>query len=1171
MKRIHIILGLILAFALTGVSHAALYSATGPGTSTIGSGGDYPSIAAACAAVSGTINNNTVINKQSVTTTRTLVLGAASTFAVGNSITVSIGDPLFDGTFTIATTAGSTITYTATTATVASTATTGSVYTTSGTGTRDATAWTFQILNDLTETINSEIRCTVAVGGSITFKPSTGVRPTITWPNTILANSQSSGHISIGATNGGTPIALTPTNNIIFDGSNTVSGTTRDMYFQTATGDLESGLFIRIRGNNDGIQFKNLIVVQNSAVGSAQGIIWTSHAGSGGNESPDNWVIDNCMIVCNASTSGEAIRSTASGTLVVGNAQSGYSVTNNLLLAGTRGMFLNSNGGGTVSGNTIRMSAGNGFLGWAIYHAVANSATGFTLNITNNNIDMIQTANASAGDFGVNGILVSPGAFASTYNIANNMIGGWAFTGAAVDASYQAISVRGSATGSPLAVVNIEHNSINMNSTASVTGATINRAHAIARTSGTTPPTLNVRNNIIRYLQGGTNAWAIYTASAANVSLSGNNIVVGGSSAGFTSLGGVTTTTFAAYQGLDAAAQNVDPTLTAGGAWTCATANNIADLHFTATPTGLAGTGVATTFTSDFDTEARSGAGADIPGADVPGAGSSTYTWNVAGSGYFNAAANWTPARTTPRFNDILVINAATTPGNVTLNDVRDNHLAGFRVTGSGVTATLSTLGGLNGVRLVVYNGTGTDLQVASGSALRLFGPGSITVDLNGGATGSIDGDVVFHPSIASVVHRILCKTASGLTFNSGSTAAMAPVGSGALGGFGTTLSDAAANSVVFASGSTYYQGGLKDGTRNGGTGSNPFALTAPASVVVFNSGSTYVTLDSVPSISGRTYGNFTWRNSVGQSITGAGTFTVLNDLRFAPSGIVAQGNCAFALTGAVTIGGDLIVEAGGPVFNVTSAPTVATNWSIAGDVDIQDVALFTSPTDVDLTVVLNGSTGQDVDFAGSVLPNLSVNNAAGVTLSGAVSVASTGTLGLVAGEVSTGVNNLTATAVTRTAGHVVGTLRRAIDATVTGARVFDVGTVGVYSPVTLDITSAGTGAGTFAVSATATDHPNLAVPADAINRFWSLTPVGISGFTGTLVFSYLTGDLGAIDENNLRAGRYLGTANDWQDLGGTVDTGLNTVTVAGVTTFSDWTLGLASTLPVELSGFSIE
>lgn len=1082
-------LGLILGAALLlgGTASAVPYSTTGAGSSTIGSGGDYPSLAAACAAVTAA-------------------------------------------------------------------------------GTRDASAWTFEILNNLTESANSAILCTVNPAGSITFRPAAGVQATITWPNTIPANLGSSGHLSIGASITA-PVTYLSTNNIIIDGSNTVGGTTRDLHIINQATDPEAGLgLIRVRGNSDNTVIRNLIGTSLHAGTSARVIEFTSDATHAG-MTPDNWTVDNCLIVSQASTTGEAIRSSNSGTITSGLAQSGWTISNNTLLGGSRGLFLNQNAGGTIRGNTIRLVSSAGNLGFAIYHLVANSATGWTMTIDRNQIDHIPTANASAGDFGLNGIYLIGVSGAATYNVTNNMIGGWAFTGAASDATYQGIRVQG---GNASLTVNIEHNSINMNNTASVMGATAGSTYAIGRVAAATPPVMNINNNIIRYLQTGTNAAAIYAAAAGSINANGNCIWASGTNVGL--IGGTARANFAAWQGagFDALGQNVNPAATTNGAWASTTASHLADLHFLAAPGGLAATGVATTIAQDIDGEARATGGSALPGADVVGPAATSYTWNVNGSGDASVAANWTPSRTTPRFNDVLVINGSTTAGPVTLN-VRDSHLGGLSLVNN-VTATLRAFGNQN--RLVIVNGdngAGADLSIAAGSQLRLSGTTQVTVDVNGAATGNVAGDLVFNATAASVPHRVLVKTAGALTFASGSTCAMAPASSGAGNGFGVATSDAAANSVVFQSGSTFYQGGEKDGTRNGGSGSNPFALTQPASIVVFNSGSTFVNWFALaPASVGRTYANLVWRGN-GNASAGGNTaaWTITGNLSTLPSLDATQGNLTITQnTAAFTVGGNLVVGAGGGILNL--APAAAATYDVAGNVDIQDAALLTS--NANLTLRLNGSGAQSMNLAGATLPNLTVNNASGVNLTGSAVVS--GVLNLQSGEVATGANTLTvadgAPAVVRTTGFVNGTLTRNIAAS-TGARSFPVGTAGAYTPVDVNFTVASAGAGTLAVGCTATDHPGSNNAATSINRYWSLTGAGLSGYTADATFNYLDSDLGAANEADLLIGRSTG-GNNWEIFTPTpLDTVGNTAKAVGVTAFSDWTLGEDSAVPVSLSTFTID
>lgn len=540
-----------------------------------------------------------------------------------------------------------------------------------------------------------------------------------------------------------------------------------------------------------------------------------------------------------------------------------------------------------------------------------------------------------------------------------------------------------------------------------------------------------------------------------------------------------------------------------------------------------------------------------------------TYTWDQSTSTDYQVATNWTPDRNTPAIDDILVIDGSVVAGNELLTNVATETIGQLLLT-NGAQASLEAS---TSAKTITINGdTGTDLSVPAGCTLRLRGSIGITIDLAAAATGVVGGDVVFNATAASILHRIRGNAVDALIFQSGATCAMAPTSTGAQNGFGGTAGTA--NFVRFNSGATYYQGGEKNGTRNGGTGTNPFGLTAPASLVTFDSGSTYVTWDSIPAISGRTYGNFIWRNSAAQTIGGGSTWTVQNDLIFMNSGLVGQGACNMTgQTGAIVVGGNVTVMAGGPVWNATPAPGAAVNWSIAGNVDIQDAALFTQPTNTNITVLLNGSSAQSVNFAGDTLPNVNFNNASGGSLTGNLGVS--GTLSLTAGEVATGANVLTlgnAATVVRTAGNINGPVTRTIDATLTGARVIPCGTAGVYSPVTFNITGAGTGTGSLVAAPTAADHPNSPNPAITINRHWALTPAGISGFTATLIFGYDDADLGAVPEADLWAHRYTGSGTTWERaLNTSVDTGLNTVTATGVTTLSDWTLGTGA-VPVELS-----
>jgi len=179
-------------------------------------------------------------------------------------------------------------------------------------------------------------------------------------------------------------------------------------------------------------------------------------------------------------------------------------------------------------------------------------------------------------------------------------------------------------------------------------------------------------------------------------------------------------------------------------------------------------------------------------------------------------------------------------------------------------------------------------------------------------------------------------------------------------------------------------------------------------------------------------------------------------------------------------------------------------------------------------------------------------------------------TIVLTDGEFATG-PDLTTTNVAQTGGFVNGKLIRTVDAGSTGQIHFPVGTTGDYTPVIVDITSAGTGTGTIAITPHVGYHANVLDSAGTIFRFWNIESAGISGTTCTLTFEYLESDVHTANESTLVAGRYTGSGTIWQTFPGTANPTLNTVTATGVTAFSPWALGAAASLPVELDAFEVE
>jgi uncharacterized repeat protein (TIGR01451 family) len=228
-----------------------------------------------------------------------------------------------------------------------------------------------------------------------------------------------------------------------------------------------------------------------------------------------------------------------------------------------------------------------------------------------------------------------------------------------------------------------------------------------------------------------------------------------------------------------------------------------------------------------------------------------------------------------------------------------------------------------------------------------------------------------------------------------------------------------------------------------------------------------------------------------------------------------------------------------------------------------------------DVAPVFNLGTGGENIFYGStttprttgpeinptrILTNLNADDADpahAVTIAGG-DLTVNGTLTLVNERIITGANTLilgTAGTVARTAGHVDGNFRKPIAAA--GAVNFEVGTANGYSPVSFNVT-AGAFPTTATIAAVQTASPGIQPSAKVLQRFWKLNA---SGITADITFNYLDPpDVpGTVTEANLHVFRH-GVANpsDYADQGGTINTGANTATVTGVSSFSDWTLAEA-------------
>ena len=360
----------------------------------------------------------------------------------------------------------------------------------------------------------------------------------------------------------------------------------------------------------------------------------------------------------------------------------------------------------------------------------------------------------------------------------------------------------------------------------------------------------------------------------------------------------------------------------------------------------------------------------------------------------------------------------------------------------------------------------------------------------------------------------------------------------------------------------------LEGNVTNNGNATGLSLQTGTNPAVQFNGNTTY---------SGTSTGNTL---ATGYTVNPGSTLTLQGVDLLVPATMTATVRGTMSTDSAMTVNGTLAVSTG--TLNCSANPVggtgiVAVNEDATlgvkadGGINAQVTATGPNTYSTAANYVFNGAAAQ---VTGSALPatvrGLKVDNAAGVTLSGPVSV--TGVLDLAAGELATGANALLAAdgapAVVRTAGFVNGTLQRTVDATVTGARAFPVGTAGAYAPVSINITSAGTGSGPVSVASVATDAPGLSQPTLAIDRHWNLSALSLSGYTATLGFQYLPGDVTGGVEANFVALRDDGL---WSAPGSSVvDTVNKTLTVSGIVGMSTWTVGEINAISASVNDWTL-
>lgn len=533
-----------------------------------------------------------------------------------------------------------------------------------------------------------------------------------------------------------------------------------------------------------------------------------------------------------------------------------------------------------------------------------------------------------------------------------------------------------------------------------------------------------------------------------------------------------------------------------------------------------------------------------------------TYTWNQAGTAAYSTAANWTPTRTSPATDDILVFDGTTTP-TPTVTGVPTETIGKLLFTNSANVIFQSGAA----VTLTISGGSGTDLDIPGGSTLQLASTAanSINIAYTGTQTANIAGTL-----------SLLANTSNNNTYTATNSTTTV---TGTINSSGTITSTTA--NLLFTTG-TYNHTFTAAGVTANLPAIPTATWTANTSLCTIT-GLTNPTAGTFPSgLTSQTFGNFTWNtvslstdpNIGGGTITSAGTFTMTSTgsatlrLGTGTNGSIvctnySQGGGTVDMAAGVGAGSIKVSgtynQSGGTItetssgsgtiefngaasqavtFGGTLSNTINVKVSnplgiaISGTLAMNNATTFTAaangtavtsgtvtygPTTTLAYVTSLGTQTTGNEFPASSGPvNVTFNNTSAsrtITLSGARTV--TGTLTLTGGRVTLGANDLTLanggtlTATSPSATNMIvtdaaGLFKRGIPAT-TGTYLFPIGEITgttQYSPVSLQFTanSAIRIIGAKVIDAASSNLNTGGTPTNYLTRYWTFSENGAGG-----------------------------------------------------------------------------
>jgi hypothetical protein len=318
--------------------------------------------------------------------------------------------------------------------------------------------------------------------------------------------------------------------------------------------------------------------------------------------------------------------------------------------------------------------------------------------------------------------------------------------------------------------------------------------------------------------------------------------------------------------------------------------------------------------------------------------------------------------------------------------------------------------------------------------------------------------------------------------------------------------------------------------------------------------------------ISGRNFGNYivsgdsSYPSKISYSVTGTLDWSIANlivrakfEIRLnAPSGTI----------GNVTVQNDTLI-----ISHNAQAISITGNINIAGSGALLDVYR---------NINLNGTSTQTISGTGTFrIDSLTINNSNGVVLG--LSVIDTNLI-FVNGKLTTGSNAIKVVGSISGAGagkFVDGNLVYPISST--GSKKWETGQGSDYLPATINFTSlSGSGDVTVSVLDRTSTSPGGPIGDNKVlKRFFRINQSGLTSLNADLTLTYTDADVsdqGISDENSLRVFQWDGA--QWRELTVTArNTTDNTITVTGVTSFSDFVISGTgdAPLPVQVTKVSAE